>query len=157
MKTTTIARSAARLAALAAISLTIACADTATGPADQEIAGTYIANANMPGSVLLHRYTYNSDYPTPPRDWLAEGAVLVVSLRTDGTTAGQLFVPKGLNSDLDYMVDLAGSWTLTDSTVRLAPKEQTFLEDVEFIYREGRLGGQYATYYDVMELVLVRR
>lgn len=76
-------------------------------------------------------------------DFLAAGATLTMNLKQNGTTTGELFIP-GVDEDGgDVRADLAGQWTLRADTVRFSQSADTFLRDVPFIVRKGRLTAEY--------------
>jgi hypothetical protein len=69
-------------------------------------------------------------------DVLARGATLDITLNENGTTTGRLLAP-----DPAEPVDasLAGTWTLRGDTVRFIHGADTFLTDIPFLVRDGRL------------------
>ena len=72
-------------------------------------------------------------------DLLAQGSQVTLNLATDGTTTGQLFVPGGDEDGGDLDADLAGTWTLSGSTVTFDQAADTFFPDVEFTAEQDRL------------------
>jgi hypothetical protein len=87
-------------------------------------------------------------------DFLAAGAKLTMSLKQDGTTTGELFLP-GVDEDGgDVREDLAGQWTLRADTVRFSQSADTFLRDVPFVVRRGRLTAEYGSDGARIEVVL---
>jgi len=79
-----------------------------------------------------------------PRDWVALGATLTISLAPNGTTSGRLFMPGAGSGGGDVDVDMAGTWTLAVATVEFYPSFDTLLRDVTFIPSESRLIGDHA-------------
>ena len=79
-----------------------------------------------------------------PRDWVALGATLTLSLAPNGTTKGRLFMPGGGLGGADVDVDMSGTWTLAVATVEFYPSFDTLLRDVSFISSENRLIGDHA-------------
>lgn len=133
-------RSVARtlLATLLVLGGPTACADStapAPEPTLQMVAGSYHADERF-GALSL---TTTEDGRTI--DWLDAGGSIQLELRADGTTAGRVFVP-GVDEDGgDFDADLAGRWTLANGEVRLSHPADTFLRDMAFTYRSGRLQG----------------
>jgi hypothetical protein len=107
---------------------------------------------NVSGSYSAETFTLTTDAGTV--DLLALGAEVTVELAADGTTTGQLFVPGvGVNEE-DFEADLAGTWTLTDSTVTFSQDADTFIRDVEFTASENRLTGEETFGEETVQLVL---
>lgn len=77
-------------------------------------------------------------------DQLAAAASISLVLAADGTTTGQLFVPGGAEDGGDFVADLAGTWSLSDSEVTLDHPVDTFLRDMSFDYDVGTLSGTAA-------------
>jgi len=79
-----------------------------------------------------------------PRDWVAMGATLRISLAPNGTTSGRLFMPGAGLGGSDVDVNMTGTWTLAVATVEFHPSYDTLLRDVTFIAYENRLIGDHA-------------
>jgi len=71
------------------------------------VAGTYQAT------------TFTMEETGVTTDWLARGASITLTLASDGTTGGRLFVPGGGEGGSDFDEDLAGTWELIGTTLRL--------------------------------------
>lgn len=72
-------------------------------------------------------------------DQLAEGAEVTITLATDATTRGTLFVPGGNEDGSDYTASLEGTWSLTSNTVTFDHDAETFLRNMFFTYEDDRL------------------
>lgn len=106
----------------------LGCEDTAE-PTPSVVEGAYEAvafTASMNGTVIDH---------------LAAGAELEITLAEDGTTTGLLFIPGADEGGGDLQADLAGSWTLDGGIVTFDQVADTFVRDMPFEYRDGRLLG----------------
>ena len=79
-----------------------------------------------------------------PRDWVALGATLTISLAPNGTTSGRLFMPGAGSGGGDVDVDLAGTWTLTGETVEFITLYDSLVREVTFVAGENRLVGNHA-------------
>jgi hypothetical protein len=99
-------------------------------PTVETVAGSYTAT------------TFTTTSPVGTINLLSLGATLTLSLDADGTTTGQLFVPNGAEDGSDLDADLAGTWSLTGSTVTFDQAADTFIPDVEFTAERDRLTGQ---------------
>jgi hypothetical protein len=66
-------------------------------------------------------------------DVLRQGVSLDIKLNDDGTTTGRFFVPNEVDASM------AGRWTLRGDTVRFEQSADTFVRDVPFLARNGRL------------------
>jgi ABC-type Fe3+-hydroxamate transport system substrate-binding protein len=103
-------------------------------PTTESVAGDYSASV----------FTLTSSVGTT--DLLNLGATIAVSLAPGGTTTGRLFVPGGAEDGSDLDVDLAGTWTLTGTTVTFNGAD-TFIRDLDFtagpttLTGEGEFGG----------------
>ena len=104
--------------------------DDSFSPTTENVAGTYTATV----------FTLTSSIGTT--DLLALGATVTVTLDPAGTTTGQLFVPGGAEDGGDLNVDLAGTWTLTGSTVSFSQSADTFIRDVPFTAGPDRLSSE---------------
>ena len=89
-------------------------------------------------------------------DLLALGAIVDVTLAEDGTTAGRLFVPGAVVGGGDVDEDLAGTWSLSGSTVTFVQAADTFIRDVQFTATQNLLTGEDVFDGATVRLVLVR-
>lgn len=111
-------------------------AEPSSQPTLQMVAGSYRA-AHGYGAITLTT-TQNGE----TTDWLAKGASITIDLRGDGTTAGRVFIPGAYEDGSDFDADLAGTWTLAGGKVRLSHSADTFLRDMDLIFRTDRLEGE---------------
>src|SRR2546425_6634673 len=88
-----------RLLAVAVAALPVACAHDPFTPNINSVAGDY------------HLQALTTTDLGGPRDWVAIGATLTISLAPNGTTSGRLFMPGaglgGVDVDVDMAVPLA--------------------------------------------------
>jgi hypothetical protein len=75
-------------------------------------------------------------------NFLQSGGSLEITLNPDGSTSGRLFLPGGAENGADLDVDLAGTWTLTGSSVFFAQQGDTFIRDVPFTASRNRLSAE---------------
>jgi hypothetical protein len=94
------------------------------------VAGTYTAT------------TFTTTSGTVTTDQLAAGASFTITLAPDRTTTGRLFVPGADEGGGDLDADMAGTWTLSGSTVEFAQTADTFVRDMPFIATRDRLQGE---------------
>lgn len=145
-------RTALTLAAFAG--LLAACGDGPLDPGSPSmavVAGEYDA-ADTFGALS---FTTTADGETT--DWLAAGARLTLTLDADGTVAGRLFIPGGDEDGSDMDADMAGTWTLSGTTVRFEQEADTFVRDMPFTYTDKVLSGD-RTFSDVrVRVVLVEQ
>ncbi len=118
--------------AVAVAALPVACMHDAFTPNLNNVAGDY----HLQSLVLTDL--------GGPRDWVALGTSLTISLAPNGTTSGRLVMPGGGLGGADVDVDMAGTWTLAVATVEFNPSFDTLLRDVTFIADENRLIGDHA-------------
>jgi hypothetical protein len=118
--------------ALAVAALPAACTHDAFTPNISSVVGDY------------HLQSLTTTDLGGPRDWVALGATLTLSLAPNGTTKGRLFMPGGGLGGADVDVDMSGTWTLAVATVEFYPSFDTLLRDVSFISSENRLIGDHA-------------
>jgi ABC-type Fe3+-hydroxamate transport system substrate-binding protein len=111
-------------------------------PTTETVAGDYTAQV----------FTLTSSVGTT--DLLALGATVAVTLKPDGTTTGQLFVPGGAQGGGDLTADLAGTWTLTGTTVTFSQTSDTFIQNVDFTAGPGNLIGEGSFSGAAVRLVL---
>jgi hypothetical protein len=108
--------------------------------------------ANVAGSYSALVFTLTSGVGTT--DLLALGSSVTVTLATDRTTTGRLFVPGGAEDGSDLDEDLAGTWTLTGSTVTFNQTADTFIRDVEFTVTQNQLTSEGVFQGSTIRLVL---
>jgi hypothetical protein len=111
-------------------------------PTTETVAGDYTAEV----------FTLTSSVGTT--DLLALGATVAVTLKADGTTTGQLFVPGGAQGGGDLTADLAGTWTLTGTTVTFSQTSDMFIQNVDFTAGPGNLIGEGSFSGATVRLVL---
>lgn len=86
-------------------------------------------------------------------DWIKAGASLTLTLSSDGTTSGRLFMPGGApGGDLD--ADMAGTWLLVGHTVFLGQAAETFMRGIDFTAAQDRLAGDQ-TFGDSLRVIVV--
>jgi len=121
-----------RLLAVAVAALPVACSHDPFTPNIDSVAGDY------------HLQSLTTTDLGGPRDWVAMGATLRISLAPNGTTSGRLFMPGAGLGGSDVDVNMTGTWTLAVATVEFHPSYDTLLRDVTFIAYENRLIGDHA-------------
>jgi len=118
--------------AVAVAALSAACTHDSFSPTINSVAGEY---------HLQSLTTFDSG---GPRDWVAMGATLTLSLAPDGTTTGRLFMPGAGLGGSAVDVSMEGIWTLAFATVEFEPSYDTLLRDVTFVASANRLVGDHA-------------
>ncbi len=113
---------------LVAVAAVVACSDSFS-PTVDNVAGGYVLN------TLVTTETAGTT------DWRARGATFTITLATNGTTTGHLFIPGAGAGGGDFNADMAGTWTLTGSTVEFAQTADSFVRDMAFKAAENRLTG----------------
>jgi hypothetical protein len=103
--------------------------DDGFSPTVDDVAGSYTASAFTLTSG-------NGDF-----DLLALGATVTATLDADGTTSGRLQVPGGVGAPA-VDEDLAGTWTLSGTTVTFSPSASSLLSDVDFAVGPNTLTGE---------------
>jgi hypothetical protein len=128
-----------------ALALT-ACGDDDGGgfsPTVDDVAGSYTASA----------FTLTSG--SGDFDLLALGATVTATLDADGTTSGQLQVP-GVGGAPAVDEDLAGTWSLSGTTVTFSPSASSLLSDVDFAVGPSTLTGE-GIYQGAMLLLVLTK
>lgn len=102
-----------------------ACGTNGTGPDEIEqsdVVGSYEAT------------TFETTENGETTDQLAAGAEFTITLTSDGTTTGNLFVPGGAEDGGDLDASLAGTWTFNGNghTVEFDQDADTFVRDMTF-------------------------
>jgi len=118
--------------------------DGGFNPTVDDVAGSYSASA-------FTLTTGNSDF-----DLLAIGASVTATLNADGTTTGRLQVPGGIGGAPAIDEDLAGTWSLSGTTVVFSPSASSLLTDVDFAVGPGTLTGEGVYQGAVLKLVLTK-
>ncbi len=139
-------RALIRGAALCLVLAAVACGDDdddGFSPTVDDVAGSYTA-------VTFTLESSQGDF-----DLLALGATVDATLDANGTTSGQLLVP-ALGDGPAIEEDLAGTWTLSGTTVTFTPAASTLLEDVEFTVGPNTLTGQ-GTYQGALLLLVLTK
>jgi hypothetical protein len=122
----------------------VGCGDDGFSPTLDSVAGAYQATV------------FTFDGGSGPTDLLAAGASVTITLAPDGTTSGRMFVPGVGAGGGDLDADLAGTWTLSGTTVTFAQGADTFMRDVPFTVELGRLRAQGTFGTEVVVLVLTK-
>jgi hypothetical protein len=104
------------------------------------------------GSYTAISLTASSSVGTT--DLLALGSTVDITLAVDGTTSGRLFVPGGAEDGGDLDVDLAGTWTLSGTTVGFDQEGDSFIPDVAFTAGRNQLNGEGTFSGTIIRLVL---
>ena len=134
-----------RMLALASLAVVGGCGDEeGFTPTTDDVAGTYEAT------------TFTATTGLGTLDLLALGATVDVTLDTDGTTTGTLFVPGAGEGGADLVEELTGTWDLSGSTVTFSQSGSTFISDVEFAVSENRLTGEGIYEGQELRLLLTR-
>ena len=123
-----------------------ACGDDDDGfsPTVDDVAGSYTASA----------FTLTSG--SGDLDLLAYGATVTATLDAAGTTSGRLQVPGGVGGAPAVDEDLAGTWTLSGTTVTFSPSASSLLSDVDFAVGPSTLTGEGVYQGAVLLLVLTK-
>ena len=122
----------------------VGCGDDGFNPTVDDVAGTYQATV------------FTFDGGSGPTDLLAIGASVTITLALDGTTSGRMLVPGVAAGGEDLDADLAGTWTLSGTTVTFDQAADTFMRDVPFTAEPSRLRGQGTFGEEVVVLVLTK-
>lgn len=130
------------------VALLAACQDGGpTPPATptmQSVAGSYAALEGEAGSNSYGAISFTTTLDGKTTDWLAQGAVIQISLALDGSTTGHILVPGVYGDGSDFDEDLAGSWSLDGSTATLSHSADTFLRDMPFTVEDDQIIGDRA-------------
>ena len=117
-----------RISSLLAVAAVVACSDSFK-PSIENVAGSYtlqtLMSTDTAGTV----------------DWMSAGATLTLSLSSNGTVAGHLFMPGAGESGADLEADMAGSWALVGGRVVMEQTADTFVRDMTW---KPLLGGLLA-------------
>lgn len=107
-----------------------ACGGDLTNPTREEVAGEYEATSLTVG-----------DGGGQTRDALAAGATFQLSLRSDSTTVGLLFVPAAVTAPGtgEIRMDLTGVWTLSGDGVTLLQRVDDVVRVQNLMVRRNRL------------------
>jgi hypothetical protein len=118
--------------------------DDGFSPTVDDVAGSYTASAFTLTSG-------NGEF-----DLLALGATVTATLDADGTTSGRLQVPGGVGGAPAVDEDLAGTWSLSGTTVTFSPSASSLLSDVDFAVGPNTLTGEGVYQGAVLLLVLTK-
>lgn len=122
----------------------LACGDDPFNPTMDNVAGSYTAT------------TFTLTTVVGEINLLAGGAAVTLTLATDGSTTGRLFVPDGGIGGSDLDEDLTGTWSLTDDTVTFEQSAATIIPDVQFVATANRLTGEGTFSGGTLRLVLTK-
>ena len=116
-------------AALAAGALALACGNSFAPSVD-----------NMAGDYHVTAFTTTDTLGTTV-NWVAIGATMTLSLKTNDSVTGHIFVPGGAPGGGDLDADMAGTWVLTGDIITFNQAADTFVRNVAFIASKNRLSG----------------
>lgn len=119
---------ARRLVTALAASAALGC-ENATGPSMAEVAGVYRATTLT---------TVTNGVST---DQLAAGTTLDITLMANGSTSGQFIVPGANQDGSDFVASMAGTWTLSGTTVAFQQSADTFMPAMPFVVNGDTLVG----------------
>ena len=86
-------------------------------------------------------------------DLLADGGSLTLTLLSQGTVAGRIFVPNGQEGG-DVDLSLTGTWALAGNRVTLHLNAGTFLDNLELTASENQLATVYTSEVAVVHVRL---
>jgi hypothetical protein len=113
-------------------------------PTMDNVAGTY------------HATTFTVENGSGSTNLLQLGASVDVILAANGTTSGQLFVPGAGDNGGTLDENLAGTWSLSGSTVTFNQTANTLIEGAEFTAEQNQLTGNGTINGLTILLVLTR-
>jgi hypothetical protein len=136
--------------ALSASSLLLAC-DDAVAPTMEGLAGEYRATS---ATIAVSTPGREDDHST---DMLAAGLTISLTLSAGGVVTGTMFIPAQFNiSGTDETHDMAGTYTLAGSVVRLHQMATTFISDLPFTVAGTVLRGTRVDAYETLSVRLSR-
>ena len=133
-----------RLVTTAVVSVSVACGDDPFVPTVDNVAGSYTVT------------TFTTTSGSVTTDWLAAGASFTITLASNGTTTGRLFIPGGEEGGGDLDADMAGTWMLTGSTAEFGQAADTFVRDMPFTASANRLLGQASFSGTTIRVTLIK-
>jgi hypothetical protein len=74
-------------------------------------------------------------------DVLEAGGSFTITLTSQGTTTGHLFIPASVSGEGDLDSDLTGTWTQSGSTIQFDHAADTFVRDMPFTIQGSTLIG----------------
>ncbi|MDT8435622.1 MAG: hypothetical protein RRA92_02595 [Gemmatimonadota bacterium] len=97
-----------------------------------------LTTADLVGSYAATVFTVTEDGSVA--DVLTVGGSLEIDLAADNTTSGSLVIPASLSeSGTEEILSLAGTWSLSGSTVTFVQGADTFIRDSDWAASPGRL------------------
>jgi hypothetical protein len=134
--------------ALSAFGLLVAC-DEAVAPTMQDIAGEYRATS---ATIAVSTPGREDDHST---DMLSGGLTISITLSAGGVVAGTMFIPAQFSmSGADETHDMAGTYTIAGSIVRLNQAANTFIRDLPFTVVGSVLRGTRVDSYETLSVRL---
>lgn len=133
-----------------AASVLVAC-DDGVAPTFESLSGEYVATSV---TVVVSTPGREDDYST---DLLSAGLTISITLSAGGVTTGEMFIPAAItDSGLDEFYDLAGTYTISGSTVRFSQEADTFLRDLPFTVAGSVLRANMIDGYETFSVRLSR-
>jgi hypothetical protein len=120
---------------LAALAGLLACAGGGAGPSDTDVPDT----PDVTGTYGLKSFMTTTKGVST--DQLEAGADLILTLRPDGTTTGQLVEPVKPGETVSVLA-MTGTWTLTGTTVRFEQDVDSYVRRLPFLAGPNRLDGE---------------
>jgi len=100
-------------------------------------------NGTGPSSALVGTYVATVFSVTPTGqaaiNVLAAGGSLTISIAANNTTTGSLFIPASINGGTAFNADMAGSVTLTGTSVSFQQSADTFVRDLTWTFSNSTL------------------
>ena len=92
------------------------------------------SDVNGPGNAVAGSYVATTFVVTPtgqsPIDVLQAGGSLHITIAADSTTTGSLDIPASVTGSSDFVADMAGTASVTTSTVSFDQAADTFVRDL---------------------------
>lgn len=136
-----------RLAMFAVLAAAGACSEGPSPTASSLIAGAYSATV----------FQVTPQGSTSPLDLLAAGSSLNIVIDGGHSTSGQMRIPKAfLGTSADFVESMAGSATLTGTTVRFNQTADTFVRDLTWTTSGRTISANQVVGGDQYNIVLTR-
>jgi len=122
--------SVGKLSLIMIVTFSLGCSSDSIGPDDLklsigQVAGQYQSVVFSVGMIEV----------------LSVGGSMDITLTTDRTCSGRLFIPDtlGLTEGGDFDADLNGTFTLSGSRIKFHQQSDTFVRDMSWFYKDGKL------------------
>ena len=91
---------------------------------------------------IYYGVTFTTEENGVVTDQIWRGATIELLLSAVGSSGGRLFIPADTTGGADVDVNLVGTWELNGNIVTLSQSNDTFLNNMNLVFKDTNLSGE---------------